>query len=298
MTGDDPAGRWYHEDTPRFREALAFTEAESGFLSRLIEKDYYGSLILHDLSGLFQQGLVFKGGTCLSKVHAEFFRLSEDLDFSVSLGADATGSERRLAASPIKVHLAGLPARFAWFEEVEAFTGHNQRRQYNGQFAYRSAVSGERETIRIELSLREEHLLPSERQPALTLLRDPRTGRPALDPIDVRVLSVREAYAEKIRAALTRPEPAVRDFFDIDHAVRLALLDSRDPSVIQLVAAKLAVPGNSRVDLTAGRIEIIRGQLEAHLRPVLRDRDYEAFDLDRVVSILQELAARLGGSPA
>ena len=114
----------------------------------------------------------------------------------------------------------------------------------------------------------------------------------------MRVLSIREAYAEKIRAALTRPDPAVRDFFDIDHAVRLALLDSQDPLVIQLVAAKLAVPGNSRVDLTAGRIAIIRGQLDTHLRPVLRGLDYEAFDLDRVVSILQELTARLGGSPA
>ena len=71
---DKPAGRWYHEDPLRFRDAPAFTEAESGFSSRLIEKDYYCSLLLHDLLVLFQQGLVFKGGTCLSKVHAEFFR--------------------------------------------------------------------------------------------------------------------------------------------------------------------------------------------------------------------------------
>ncbi len=79
---NEPGSPWYHEDLPRFRDALTLTEAETGFSSRLIEKDYYCSLLLDDLSGPFEQGLVFKGGTCLSKVHAEFFRLSEDLDFS------------------------------------------------------------------------------------------------------------------------------------------------------------------------------------------------------------------------
>ena len=133
---DEPAGRWYHEDPLRFRQALAFAEAESGFGSRLIEKDYYCSLLLHDLWGLFQQGLVFKGGTCLSKVYAEFFRLSEDLDFCVSLRPDATRSERRLAASPIKGHFAGVAARLSWLEETEALAAHNESRQYIGQFAY------------------------------------------------------------------------------------------------------------------------------------------------------------------
>ena len=78
----------------RFRDALILTEAESDFRSLLIEKDYYCSLLLQDLWALFEHGLVFKGGTCLSKVHAEFFRLSEDLD-SISVRPDATKSQRR-----------------------------------------------------------------------------------------------------------------------------------------------------------------------------------------------------------
>ena len=45
---DEPAGRWYHEDPARFRDALIFSEAETDFSSRLIEKDYYCSLLLHD----------------------------------------------------------------------------------------------------------------------------------------------------------------------------------------------------------------------------------------------------------
>ena len=107
--------------------------------------------------------------------------------------------------------------------------------------------------------------------------------------MNVRVLQLREAYAEKIRAALTRREPAIRDFFDIDHAVQRALFDHRDQAVLDLVAAKLSVAGNEPVDLSEAKIAILRGQLEAQLRPVLRAKDYAAFDLQRVISVLKEM---------
>ena len=52
-----------HESSSSFRQALNHTEAETGFAQRLIEKDYYCSLILADFEPLFDRGLVFKGGT-------------------------------------------------------------------------------------------------------------------------------------------------------------------------------------------------------------------------------------------
>ena len=108
--GNGPASD-YHEDQQCFREALTLTAAASGFNPRLIEKDYYCSLVLRDLATLFEQGLVFKGGTCLSKVYAEFFRLSEDLDFAILLRPDATRSNRRRAVTPVRDHLTGTPSR-------------------------------------------------------------------------------------------------------------------------------------------------------------------------------------------
>jgi len=61
-----------------FLEAVNFTTAQTGFSPRLIEKDYFCTVLLQYLatSGV----LVFKGGTCMAKVHAEFYRLSEDLE--------------------------------------------------------------------------------------------------------------------------------------------------------------------------------------------------------------------------
>lgn len=286
---DESRNRWYHEDLVRFRAALALTEAVSGFSARLIEKDYYCSVLLHDLSGPFDGGLVFKGGTCLSKVYAEFFRLSEDLDFCISLNAAATLSERRKAVSPFKDHLADVPDRHGCFRVAEPLQGHRRSRQYNGRLAYRSAVTGEDEFIKLEISLREQILLPPEALPARTVLLDPDSNQPALPHVIVRVLSIREAYAEKVRAALTRREPAIRDFFDIDNAVQRGLFDHRDRAVLDLVAAKLSVSGNNPIDTSDAKVAILRGQVETQLRPVLRAKDYDAFDLQRVIAILADV---------
>jgi predicted nucleotidyltransferase component of viral defense system len=286
---DSQGGEWYHADQRRFREALTLTEAESGFNARLIEKDYYCSLVLGDLNGPFAQGLVFKGGTCLSKVHAEFFRLSEDLDFAISISPDAKRSDRRRAIAPVKEHLNGIPSRLPCFELAEEVLGHDDLRQNNGRLAYRSAVTGERDFIKLEVSLREETVLPPQILPARTMLRDPHTGQAAVPPVTVRVLSITESYAEKIRAALTRQEPVIRDFFDIHHAVRQALFDHRHPSVLDLVKVKLAVDGNRPVDLSAAKVAMLRTQLDAQLRPVLRERDYQAFELEWVLTILEEV---------
>jgi hypothetical protein len=59
----------YHEDGDLFREALSYTQSETGFSARLVEKDYYCSLLLEDMAAVTRPPWVFKGGTCLSKVH-------------------------------------------------------------------------------------------------------------------------------------------------------------------------------------------------------------------------------------
>ena len=87
-----------HEDPELFREAVTFTAAETAFVPRLIEKDYYCTVLLQYLA-VAGGGLVFRGGTCLAKVHAQFYRLSEDLDFVIPTSADATRADRSRRAA-------------------------------------------------------------------------------------------------------------------------------------------------------------------------------------------------------
>jgi hypothetical protein len=71
-----------------FREAVSFTHQRVGFPERLIEKDYVCTIILEFLTAAHPD-LVFKGGTCLAKIYANFYRMSEDLDFVIPMPIDA-----------------------------------------------------------------------------------------------------------------------------------------------------------------------------------------------------------------
>jgi hypothetical protein len=90
--------RLHIEDPELFRAAVTFTAAETQFTSRLVEKDYFCSVILRHLAAA-DAGLVFRGGTCLAKVHDGLYRLSEDLDFLIPTPVDASRGERRRRAT-------------------------------------------------------------------------------------------------------------------------------------------------------------------------------------------------------
>ena len=157
MNNDSPS---YHEDRELFGAALSFTQSESGFTARLIEKDYYCSLLLEDLLAAASPQWAFRGGTSLSKVHSDFYRMSEDLDFAFCIAADATRSRRSAMAAPMKEHLAKLPRRLACFTLVNMLRGYNNSTQYIGQLSYRSSVTGQDERIKLEFSIREPILEP------------------------------------------------------------------------------------------------------------------------------------------
>lgn len=280
----------YHHDPDRFREAINYTASITGFGSLLIEKDYYCSLVLQDLAAFFHSSLVFKGGTCLSKVHLDFFRLSEDLDFVIPTPVTATASKRSAAVLATRQHLASLRERHACFKESQPLRGHNASRQYNGAYSYRSVITGEDEPISLEIALREPILLPTEQRNARTLLTDPFTRQPAFDPVVVSVLSINEAYSEKLRAALTRKDPAIRDFFDIDCAIRKGILNHQDVNVLDLVRQKLAIPGNLPIDISPEKRDNLQRQIAAQLASVLRKDDYDSFDLERAFAIVAEVA--------
>ena len=278
------------EDPDYFRAAVRFTSQVTTFAPLLVEKDYSCTILL----GYFSEasdGLVFKGGTCLAKVHADFYRLSEDLDFVVPLPVDAPRAERSKQAKPLKEAVEKLPKRLPEFHLIDPLKGANNSTQYIAVIGYSSLIRQQEETIKIEVGLREPLLTPVVKSPARTIMLDPVSGKSLVPPVSVRCISKAEAMAEKFRAALSRREAAIRDFFDIDYAVRRLDLHPHDISFIQLIRHKLDVPGNAPVDVSRERLKTLRQQLESRLKPVLRAKDFEKFDLDRAFEIVAAVAA-------
>lgn len=281
-----------HEDGDFFREALLYTANTTGLNSQLVEKDYFCSVLLSFLYS-DESPLVFKGGTCLSKVYGEFYRLSEDLDFTISTRSDSSRSVRRKMMEPLKKTIGRISDVLPVFTFLEKLTGHNNSTQYIAQIQYRSSIREGSATIKIEIGLREELLTSPLKSRVKTLLNDPFSRKPAVQEFSVSCMSQEEAYAEKLRAALTRTELAIRDFYDIDYAVQEMGLDLSKKEFLDLAIRKLIVPGNDPVNITPARQEMLRRQLETELKPILREKDFQRFDLDRAFDLVAQIGSRL-----
>jgi len=100
--------------------------------------------------------------------------------------------------------------------------------------------------------------------------------------------------AEKLRAALSRREVAIRDFYDLDYAVRKRSFMPLETAIVDLVRRKLAIPGNEPVDVSSDRLAALRLQLDTELKTVLREKDLREFDLERAFKIVKDVADLIG----
>jgi len=281
-----------HLDTEGFHAAIEYTSRTTGFRMDLIEKDYFCSIALACLY-THDTPLIFKGGTCLNKVHVGFYRLSEDLDFSIPVNLGATRGDRRKAIEPVKAHLESFKTLAPALQLEGDLAGHNEGRQYTAVFTYKSMLTAKTGTIKFEVGLREPLLDQALQASARTLLMNPFKRQDLLSAATIFCLSTREAFAEKIRAALARKDAAIRDLFDLDHAIRHKKIDMQDAELLDFARHKLKVPGTNAVDISPPRIDAMRRQLTTELQPVLRPADFAEFDFDLAVIQLKNLVETL-----
>jgi len=285
----DPAPRIAHLDIAAFRAAVERTAHDFDFRPVLVEKDYFCSLLLEAVAPV-KAAWIFKGGTCLSKIFADFYRLSEDLDFCIPVQETATRTQRRRLIDPAKKIVDALPERVAGVEIEDPLSGRNVSTQYVAAARYKSVITGDWEKVKIEIALREPLFRPAVTGNARTLARNVFTGVDLVPPFPVRVIDLTEALSEKVRAALTRLEPAIRDFFDLQYALDHLDLRLDEPDFLDLLRKKLAIPGTGPIQLTQERRKALEQQRHTELAAVLRAKDIEKFDLVRVWDILIALA--------
>ena len=151
------------------------------------------------------------------------------------------------------------------------------------------------ERIKVEIGIREPLLLSSVTGETRTIVVNPFSGRPLLPVFTVHAIDMKEAYAEKVRAALTRKEPVIRDLFDLFYAVHIMKLDLHAPDFLIMVKKKLDVPGNTTVDISLEYKRELDRQMEGQLRPVLRPADFDSFNMDEAFELIGKIAEALSG---
>ena len=234
------------KNSKAFKDAMIYTSNRTGFSADLVEKDYFCSLVLDYLFSFNDTTLVFKGGTCLSKVYTDFYRMSEDLDFTISTPLGTSRTLRRNSIKNFKQRVSGIGKTLPAFKVSKEPRGANVSTQYMAEVSYTSVVSGDIANIKIEVGLREPIVDEAVLKGAKTLLYDPFTEQSIVLPIPVKCFSIEELYAEKIRAALTRLNPAIRDIYDLDYAVRNNIINIADKHLLELLRQKLAVGGTGK----------------------------------------------------
>lgn len=282
-----------HNNSKNFLAAIEHTAYVTGFQTELIEKDYYCSLLLNYLSHKLDGLLVFKGGTLLAKAHAGFYRLSEDLDFTVPISINAKRKERSTKAKPVKAIINTIPDYFPEFNLKSELKGSNESTQYNAELNYQSLFSDQYARILIEIGLRETLLCSPVKINLHSVLMNPFTNKSMIAPIIFQSLSREEAYAEKIRAALTRDRLAIRDYYDIYYALQNNLIDLSDEQLIEYINKKIKASNDIIVEFDEGIQTQLERKIESELIPTLSVKQAHSFDLTKILIQLQNLSKKL-----
>jgi len=290
-----------HENKDDFLNVLKQTSAQTGFILPLIEKDYYLTLILSRLHEL-SSDLIFKGGTCLNKVYYSYYRLSEDLDFSMRIpDGKVTKSVRSRCMKSVKEKMGEFVAQFGMKLDATENPGRNESKQYVFSFIYPSVVLPQEAKIKFEAGLRLNPLCPVEKHKVRHKFIHPFTGKLLFESGEVNCLGLKELVSEKLRAAAVRQIIAPRDFYDLDFILRQNF-DLADPDVLELFRKKLAEDGKDtdidkyRVNLgrTSQEINDMSSRIKEELFEVLTADERKNFNLEVALSRLNQVFSGRG----
>lgn len=83
-----------HNNNDLFKQIILRTSEAMGIKAAIVEKDYYVTLFLKSIVNELP-GIIFKGGTSLSKCYRLIDRFSEDIDLNIDTGGNPTEGQRR-----------------------------------------------------------------------------------------------------------------------------------------------------------------------------------------------------------
>ena len=279
-----------HKDKDKFLKLVDRTATLTGFYAPLMEKDYYLTLILSRINEL-SDNLIFKGGTCLNKLYYSYYRLSEDLDFSIRLpDYTTTRGNRRKCIEPIKNNIEDFAKQLDMRIESAENAGRNESKQYVYYFVYDPVTMPSEQTVKFEIGLRFNPIFETETRQVQHKFLHPFTGEPLFDGGKVNCLSLNEIVSEKLRAAALRLTIAPRDFYDLDFILRNKF-NIANKEVIGLFKKKLK-EDDADTNLTKYRVNLgrsddeikdMRSRIENELFDVLTPGERENFELDKAL---------------
>jgi len=276
----------------KLKEIIPFLSSKYKFRPAIIEKDFYITIILNDINSILSDKIVFKGGTLLNKIYFNYNRLSEDIDFTFCQNTKFNSrSERSRSIEPIKNKMPYFLNKLNLKSPNPEGEGFNESQQYVFNIIYPSIVTGRDEKIKIDISLRQSPVSTTVQNPVKHFFKDPFTEEDLLPTNKIICLSLKEAVAEKLKAAISRRELAIRDFYDLWH-ISENKFDFEDSDFIKIFKKKFEEEGFNNefkynLGLNKKSVENLINQIEPVLIPVIKTD--EKFDLEKVLNRFNKL---------
>jgi len=246
-----------------------------GFGVHKLEKDFYLTILLIIISKHFPE-LIFKWWTCLNKIYFDYYRLSEDLDFVLT--SQWWRKVRKTLLEQYKQKFAELFAPIG-FMLIDQRTKYNEDTQGIFEFEYTSLIDSSKDKIKIDIKIESSLKKSPIHKKIIAIYQDPISNTSFFQNHTIQVMNLDEIFAEKMRAALTRIEPAIRDFFDIHYAKQKAF---EFKNIHDLIQEKVAEVGFVYTIDQDGVFEELQKQVKTELNPVLKnDIDYD-FNLTEI----------------
>ena len=225
-------------------------------------------------------------------MYLNYHRLSEDLDFAYRGNADlSTRGKRSKAITPIREKMPAFLDLLELTSDSPQGKGFNNSTQYLFDIQYQSVLLDKKENIKLEISLRQPPFLEPEQVIIKHFFQDPFTGEDLIEQGKVLALSLEESVAEKLKAAISRLTPVIRDYYDLGHFIRNGF-DFNRSGFLEMVDKKLRLDGYERdysqnLGLSEQAIQELKRSIDASL--VLMIRRDEKFDLDEVLVFFNKL---------
>lgn len=283
-------------DSEKLGQIIHVLARKHNFREEIVEKDYYLTVILNNIESHLSKNLVFKGGTLLNKMYLNYHRLSEDIDFTYFDKEELNSrSKRSKALAPIRENMAGFLKGLELKSEKPAGEGFNNSTQYVFRILYPSFITGKDENIKIEVSLRQMPIDKLAHNMINHFYKDPFTGKDLIPTNEILSLSLNEAVAEKLKAAITRKDVAVRDYYDLWHIAE-SRFDFHDKKFQRIFKKKLKgedYKGDFKHNfgLSKKATEELYRQIDTDLMPVIRLGEH--FDLGRVFEHFNKISKGL-----
>lgn len=136
-------------DSEKLKDIISAIAAKYKFRPGIVEKDYYLTIILNNIESFLSDKLIFKGGTLLNKIHLNYHRLSEDLDFVYyATNGLQTRSQRSKAIAPIREKMDNFLKLLHLKSDNPKGEGFNNSTQYVFLIKYPSFVTEKDDTIK------------------------------------------------------------------------------------------------------------------------------------------------------